>query len=46
MVECWENWGNERKKRLNPKLEEHAHEDHDKKLQLFYAEVLTKDELG
>ena len=38
-----ENWGNERK--LNPKLEKYEHEDLDKKLQMFYAEVLTKDEL-
>ena len=27
------------------KLEKYKHEDLDKKLQMFYAEVLTKDEL-
>ena len=37
-----EKWANERK--FNPKLEEYRHEDLDKKLQLFYAEVRTKDE--
>ena len=38
-----ENWGNERK--FNPKLEKYEQEDLDKKLQMFYAEVLTKNEL-
>ena len=38
-----ENWGNERK--FNPKLKENEHADLDKKLQMFYAEVLTKDGL-
>ena len=44
MVECLGKWANERK--FNPKLEEHEHEDLDKKLQMsqmFYAEVCTKD---
>ena len=36
-----EKWVNERK--LNPKLEEYEHEDLDKKLQMLYAEVRTKD---
>ena len=39
----WEKWANERK--FNPKLEEYEHEDLDKKLQMFYAEVCTKDGL-
>ena len=39
----WEKWANERKS--NPKLEEYEHEDLDKKLQMFYAEVRTKDGL-
>ena len=43
MVECLGKWGNERK--FNPKLKENEHVDLDKKLQMFYAEVLTKDEL-
>ena len=38
-----ENWGNERK--FNPKLEKYELEDRDKELQMFYAEVLTKDGL-
>ena len=38
-----ENRGNKRK--LNSKLEKCEHEDLDKKLLMFYAEVLTKDEL-
>ena len=37
----WEKWANERK--FNPKLEEYEHEDIDKKLQMFYAEVRSKD---
>ena len=37
----WEKWANERK--FNPKLEEYEHEDLDKKLQMFYTEVRTKD---
>ena len=36
-LNVWEKWANERK--FNPKLEEYEHEDLDKKLQLFYAEV-------
>ena len=36
-----EKWANERK--FNPKQEEYEHEDLDKKLQMFYAEVCTKD---
>ena len=39
----WEKLANERK--FNPKLEEYEHEDLDKKLQMFYAEVRTKDGL-
>ena len=31
------------KKKFNPKLEEYEHEDLHKKLQMFYAEVCTKD---
>ena len=42
-LNVWENWGNERK--FNPKLKENEHADLDKKLQMFYAEVLTKDGL-
>ena len=44
-VVVWEKWANERK--FNPKLEEYEHrdEDLDKKLQMFYAEVRTKDGL-
>ena len=35
------------KEKLNPEMdkEKYEHEDLDKKLQMFYAEVLTKDEL-
>ena len=43
MVECLGKWANERK--FNPKLEEHEHEDLDKKLQMsqmLYAEVRPK----
>ena len=40
-MNVWENWGN--KIKFNPKLEEDEHEDRVKKLQMFYAEVLTKD---
>ena len=40
-LNVWEKWTNERK--FNPKLEEYEHEDLDKKLQMFYAEVRTKD---
>ena len=36
-----EKWANERK--FNPKLEENENEDLDKKLQMFYAEVRSKD---
>ena len=37
-----EKWANERK--FNPKLEEYdEHENLDKKLKMFYAEVRTKD---
>ena len=42
-MNVWENWPNERK--FNPELQEYEHEDLDKKLQMFYAEVLTKDGL-
>ena len=45
LVQTWRNlwgkWANERK--FNSKLEEYEHEDLDKKLQMFYAEVCTKD---
>ena len=41
MEEYLRKWANERK--FNPKLEEYEHEDLDKKLQMFYAEVCTKD---
>lgn len=37
-----EKWAN--KKKFNPKLEEYEHEDLDKKLQMLYAEVRTKDD--
>ena len=40
-LNVWEKWANDRK--LNPKLEEYEHEDLDKKLQMCYAEVRTKD---
>ena len=40
-LNVWEKWGNERK--FNPKLEEYEHEDLDKRLHMFYAEVRTKD---
>ena len=40
-LNVWEKWANERK--FNPKLEEYEHEDLDKKLQMIYAEVRTKD---
>ena len=40
-MNVWENWGNERK--FNPKLKENEHVDLDKKLQMFYAEVLIKE---
>ena len=36
-LNVWEKWANERK--FNPNLEEYEHEDLDKKLQMFYAEV-------
>ena len=42
-MNVWENWRNERK--FNPKLKENEHADLDKKLQMFYPEVLTKDGL-
>ena len=40
-LNVWEKWANERK--FNPKLEEYKQEDLDKKLQMFYAEVRTKE---
>ena len=40
-LNVWGKWANERK--FNPKLEEYEHEDLDKSLQMFYAEVFTKD---
>jgi len=40
-LNVWEKWSNERK--FNPKLEEYEHKDLDKKLQMFYTEVHTKD---
>ena len=39
-LNVWGKWPNERK---SPKLEEYEHEDLDKKLQMIYAEVRTKD---
>ena len=36
-LNVWEKWVNEKK--FNTKLEENEHEDLDKKLQMFYAEV-------
>ena len=42
-LNVWGKWANERK--FNPKLEEYEPEDQDKKLQMFYAEVGTKDGL-
>ena len=38
-LNVWEKWANERK--FNPKREEYEHENLDKKLQMFYAEVRT-----
>ena len=40
-LNIWEKWANEIK--FNLKLEEYEHEDVHKKLQMFYAEVRTKD---
>ena len=40
-LNVWEKRANERK--FNPKMEEYENEDIDKKLQMFYAEVRTKD---
>ena len=40
-LNVWAKWANERK--FNPKLEEYEQEDLDKKLQMYYAEVRTKD---
>ena len=40
-LNVWEKWPNERK--FNPKLEKYEQEDLDKKLQMYYAEVRTKD---
>ena len=40
-LNVWEKWVNERK--FNPKMEEYEHEDLEKKLQMFYAEICTKD---
>ena len=40
-VYLWEKWANERKFHHN--LEEYEHEDLDKKLQMFYAEVYAED---
>ena len=42
-LNVWEKWANERK--FNPKLEEYEHKDLDKKLQMLYAEVRSKDGL-
>ena len=43
-LNLWGKWANERK--FNPKLEEYdEHEDLDKKLQMCYPEVRTKDGL-
>ena len=40
-LNVWGKWANERK--FNPKLQEQGHEDLDQKLQMFHAEVCTKD---
>ena len=40
-LNVWEKGANERK--FNPRMEEHENEDIDKKLQMSYAEVRTKD---
>ena len=40
-LNVWQKWVNERK--FNPKQEEYEHKDLDKKLQMFHAEVRTKD---
>ena len=40
-LNVWEKRANERK--FNPKMEEYENEDIDIKLQMFYAEVRTKD---
>lgn len=42
-LNVWQKWANERK--VNPKLEEYEHKDLDKMLQMFYAEIRTKDGL-
>jgi len=42
-LNVWQKWASERK--VNPKLEQYEHEDLDKMLQMFYAEVRTKDGL-
>ena len=41
MEKSLRKWVNERK--FNAKLEEYEHEDLDKKLQMFYAEVYAED---
>ena len=40
-LNVWEKWAN--KGKFNPKLDEYEQEDLDKKLQMYYAEVRTKD---
>ena len=40
-LNVWGKWANERK--FKPRLAEYEREDLDKKLQMFYAEVRTKD---
>ena len=42
-LDTWQKWASERK--TNPKLEQYEHEDLDKMLEMFYAEVRTKDGL-
>ena len=42
-LNVWQKWASERK--VNPKLEQYEHEDLDKMLLMFYAEVRTKDGL-
>ena len=42
-LNVWQKWACERK--VNPKLEQYEHEDLDKMLEMFYAEVRTKDGL-
>ena len=42
-LNVWQKWASERK--VNTKLEQYEHGDLDKMLEMFYAEVRTKDGL-